>query len=146
MCLVCLWQFYFFHSTLFLDDETLDNRTMNRTIFISLFLIFHSLKDYTLVITTENLFGLVSCSIRMVWATLDTSNCHFILLCIFNNSDHEKVIYWSMPNSFYFIQKTETILTISLLNTLCKKWSFLLRVSLVNVTKSAGNCGFGQIY
>ena len=111
---------------------------MNRTIFISLFLIFHSLKDYTLVITTENLFGLVSCSIRMVWATLDTSNCHFILLCIFNNSDHEKVIYWSMPNSFYFIQKTETILTISLLNTLCKKWSFLLRVSLVNVTKSAG--------
>ena len=30
--------------------------------------------------------------------------------------------------------------------TLQKKWSFLLRISSVNVTKSAGNCGFGQIY
>ena len=30
--------------------------------------------------------------------------------------------------------------------TLYKKWSFLLRVSSVNVTKSAGNFGFGHIY
>ena len=30
--------------------------------------------------------------------------------------------------------------------TLRKKWSFQLRVSSVNVTKSAGNCGFGNIY
>ena len=27
-----------------------------------------------------------------------------------------------------------------------KKWSFPLRFSSVNVTKSTGNCGFGQIY
>ena len=27
-----------------------------------------------------------------------------------------------------------------------KKWSFLLRISSVNVTKSAGKCGFGHIY
>ena len=27
-----------------------------------------------------------------------------------------------------------------------KKWSFLLRIPSVNVTKSAGNCGFGHIY
>ena len=27
-----------------------------------------------------------------------------------------------------------------------KKWSFLLRISAVNVTKSAGNCGLGHIY
>ena len=27
-----------------------------------------------------------------------------------------------------------------------KKWSFPLRISLVNVTKSAGNWGFGHIY
>ena len=27
-----------------------------------------------------------------------------------------------------------------------QKWSFPLRTSSVNVTKSAGNCGFGQIY
>ena len=30
--------------------------------------------------------------------------------------------------------------------TLHKKWSFLLRVSSVNVTKSADFCGFGHIY
>ena len=30
--------------------------------------------------------------------------------------------------------------------TLHKKWSFKLRVSSVNVTKSAGNWGFGHIY
>ena len=27
-----------------------------------------------------------------------------------------------------------------------KKWSFPLRISSVNVTKSAGNCGLGRIY
>ena len=27
-----------------------------------------------------------------------------------------------------------------------KWWSFPLRISLVNVTKSAGNCGFGHMY
>ena len=27
-----------------------------------------------------------------------------------------------------------------------KKWSFPLRISSLNVTKSAGNCGFGRIY
>ena len=27
-----------------------------------------------------------------------------------------------------------------------KKWSFLLKISSVNVTKPAGNCGFGHIY
>ena len=31
-------------------------------------------------------------------------------------------------------------------NTLHKKWSFPLRISSVNVTKSAGTCGFGHIY
>ena len=30
--------------------------------------------------------------------------------------------------------------------TLHKKWSFPLKISSVNVTKSAGNCGFGHIY
>ena len=30
--------------------------------------------------------------------------------------------------------------------TLHKKWSFLLRISSVNVTKSADFCGFGHIY
>ena len=30
--------------------------------------------------------------------------------------------------------------------SLHKKWSLLLRIFSVNVTKSAGNCGFGDIY
>ena len=30
--------------------------------------------------------------------------------------------------------------------SLHKKWSFPLRISSVNVTKSAGNCGFGHIH
>ena len=30
--------------------------------------------------------------------------------------------------------------------TLHKKWSFLLRISSVNVTKSTGKCEFGHIY
>ena len=30
--------------------------------------------------------------------------------------------------------------------TLHKKWNFSLRLSSVNVTKSAGNCGFDHIY
>ena len=32
------------------------------------------------------------------------------------------------------------------IKTLHKKWSFSLRISSVNATKSAGNCGFGHIY
>ena len=31
-------------------------------------------------------------------------------------------------------------------NVHCTKWSFPLRISSVNVTKSTGNCGFGHIY
>ena len=34
----------------------------------------------------------------------------------------------------------------SLLKALHKKYSFPLRISPVNVTKSAGICGFGHIY
>lgn len=88
----------FFHSRLFLSDKTLDIGIMHRSIFISFLLNFHSLKDYILVITTENLFLLISCSSRRLWATL-------ILLCVFNNGDQEKVIYCSMPSSFHFIKK-----------------------------------------
>ena len=35
---------------------------------------------------------------------------------------------------------------LALRKTLHKKWNFPLRISSVNVTKSAGNCGFGHIY
>ena len=32
------------------------------------------------------------------------------------------------------------------LQTLHKKWNFPLGIFSVNVTKSAGNCGFGHVY
>ena len=32
------------------------------------------------------------------------------------------------------------------LGAMPKKWNFSLKISLVNVTKSAVSCGFGQIY
>ena len=31
-------------------------------------------------------------------------------------------------------------------NPLHKRWSFPIRISSVNVTKAAGNCGFDHIY
>ena len=34
----------------------------------------------------------------------------------------------------------------TLQKSLLKKWNFSLRISSVNLTKSAGNCGFGHIY
>ena len=33
-----------------------------------------------------------------------------------------------------------------LIHSLHKKWSFALRIASLNVTKSAGNRGFGHIY
>ena len=43
-----------------------------------------------------------------------------------------------------FLKSLRTL--IILLTHSTKKWSFLLRISSVNVTKSAENCGFGHIY
>ena len=43
-----------------------------------------------------------------------------------------------------FKQVKETLLRHK--HTLHKKWSFPLGISSVNVTKSAGNCGFGHTY
>ena len=39
-----------------------------------------------------------------------------------------------------------TLHMLALSTTLHKKWNFPLRISLVNVTKSAGNCPYGHIY
>ena len=36
--------------------------------------------------------------------------------------------------------------SLSYLHYTYKKWSFPLRISSVNVTKSPGSCGFGHIY
>ena len=44
------------------------------------------------------------------------------------------------------LTKTENLHKRALRFTLHKNWSFRLRVSSVNVTKSSGNCGFGHIY
>ena len=44
-----------------------------------------------------------------------------------------------------WLEKTRKV-NVKLEFTLYKKWSFPLRISSVNVTKSAGNWGFGHIY
>ena len=48
--------------------------------------------------------------------------------------------------SFRLLLFTLSSYAANLAITLHKKWSFPLRISSVNVTKSAGNCGFGPIY
>ena len=50
---------------------------------------------------------------------------------------YEKVCFVSYTNGF---------MKSSLIVALHKKWSFPLMISSVNVTKFAGNCGFGHIY
>ena len=50
--------------------------------------------------------------------------------------------YWKMhdmPGSGECLRQKKLI-------ALHRKWSFLLRISSVNVTKSAVSCGFGHIY
>ena len=42
-------------------------------------------------------------------------------------------------------QKSAVTVTLYVQCTLCKIWSFPLRISQVNVNKSAGNCEFGSI-
>ena len=39
-----------------------------------------------------------------------------------------------------------TFVKLSFLTSTAQKWGFLLRISSVNLKKSAGNCGFGHIY
>ena len=50
--------------------------------------------------------------------------------------------WWSYYKVVQFYNKMVQVLQIAL----HKKWSFLLRISSVNATKSAVSCGFGHIY
>ena len=59
----------------------------------------------------------------------------------------------SVPNSEIFVNDNKTVsrrIISKFFQTqmwsLHKKWSFPLRISSVNVTKSAASCGFGHIY
>ena len=52
---------------------------------------------------------------------------------------HQYVFHFSRAGQCSNFNKTSDI-------TLHKKWSFHLRISSVNVTKSVGNCQFGHIY
>ena len=51
----------------------------------------------------------------------------------------KQIIKYIKVNYYYHIDNSYAI-------SLHKKWSFPLRISLVNVNKSAGNCGFVHIY
>ena len=62
------------------------------------------------------------------FAILNEDNIHLDLFC-----------KWMYVAFWYFLFYLQD-------NALHKKWSFPLRISSVNVTKSEGNCGFGHIY
>ena len=47
---------------------------------------------------------------------------------------------------FFKVDKNKYRKRFGLIDTLHKEWSFPLRISSVNVTKSLRNCGFGHIY
>ena len=70
---------------------------------------------------------------------------HFSLSCI--QSECGKIRTRKTPNrdTFYVVQLFRCTSVINIV-TLHKKWSFSIKISSVNVTKSAENCGFGHIY
>ena len=56
------------------------------------------------------------------------------------NDTEPKVV--EFEKEMLYVLRTNFIIV----TTLHKKWSFLLRISSVKVTKSADSCGFGHIY
>ena len=62
--------------------------------------------------------------------------------CAQINTDPRGVIYGKIVYDI----KSQKVYEFKRRATLHKKWNFLLRISSVNVTKSAQNCGFGHIY
>ena len=50
------------------------------------------------------------------------------------------------PSVFFFVIVELKSKLLSTLHTLHKKWSFPLRISSANVTRSAVSCGFGRMY
>ena len=68
---------------------------------------------------------------------ISDNNCRILVLHV--KMDDEIYMLVNLCNSS---SKTEQLKT----DTLHKKLSFPLRISSVNVTKSAGNYGFGHIY
>ena len=61
-------------------------------------------------------------------------------LCKFFPLSHKKILISWRKIVFYKLGFQ------SALSTLHKKWSFPIKISSVNVTKSARNCGFSHIY
>ena len=59
------------------------------------------------------------------------------------NGLNRNKIQWS---PLILVSEIQSVLHNIQFNTLHKKWSFPLRISSVNVTKSAVSCGFGHIY
>ena len=74
--------------------------------------------------------------------------CHFLLSLDMNT----KISVSSFDIEIHIHKKSWIFMIIFLIyvkkpvQTLHQKWSFPLRISLINVAKSAGNSGFGHIY
>ena len=58
----------------------------------------------------------------------------------YDSNENESQVYSTMP------QVTLTLVGDYILLPLHKKWNFPLRISSLNMTKSAGKCGFDHIY
>ena len=73
--------------------------------------------------------------ILVYYSQLDTqvSQGQHVILCLVHHEHYIIALIKDLSSDVSIIQ-------------LHKKWSFPLRISSVNVTKSAGNFGFGHIY
>ena len=83
--------------------------------------------------------------------------CHFVFwhnllfVCFFC---FQYLVYQVISNDISIKESSQTTVHTKVIQdahvcvnlTLHKKWSFPLKISSLNVTKSAGNCGFGHIY
>ena len=74
--------------------------------------------------------------VNTVYVSVCKIDWHFICLCICDLRGCFKKFSWHVSNN----------LASNLNLSLHKIWSFPLRISSVNVTKSAFSCGFGHIY
>ena len=102
----------------------------------TLWLRFHCLSDKKIQKWALNYSQNISCSNDI------KTTYHYFLYHPYNSN---KWYHSSKPHSPEWIRSISWEILSSMM-TLHKKWSFPLRNSSVNVTKSAGICGFGQIY
>ena len=132
------------------------------------FFSWHVIGDAVIKHKHPNSYALLLLRPKILWNKLGILTkivntmkyCFFLLFLFFIFCLSEKYLQFGKNKSIckgkylvHFIQITRSnycgkvIQTKHISKMHCtKKWSFLLRISSGNVTKPAGNCGFGRIY